>query len=113
MKTIELFKTLSNETRLRIVNLLLQNKLCVCQIEQVLDMKQVNISRQLIVLRESGIVKCFKINQWVYYEINLDEEYVEILHSFIEKVGDTTLADDIKTLNNLTSKQKLVCSDKL
>jgi len=69
---VELFKALAEESRLRILSLLLQNDLCVCEIENCLKLKQSNISRHLSALKNSGLLDSYKQAQWVYYKINED-----------------------------------------
>lgn len=65
-----LFKTLGDENRLRIINLLRKEELCVCEIEAILDTTQSNVSRHLTRLRNEKIVIFEKKSQWIYYEIN-------------------------------------------
>lgn len=72
MKTVSIIKALSDETRIRILNLLKDEKLCVCEIEHVLDITQSNASRHLNKLKGEEIIKSEKNAQWVYYEINKD-----------------------------------------
>lgn len=67
---VELFKALSEESRLRIMALLLDREMCVCEIEACLDLTQSNASRHLTVLKRSGILESYKISQWTYYKIN-------------------------------------------
>ena len=71
----EIYKALSDESRIRILNLLLQRELCVCEIEAVLSMSQTNVSRHLNKLRSAGIVIYSKKAQWVYYDLN--QEFVD------------------------------------
>lgn len=70
MLDTEIFKALSDENRLRIVNLLMHKELCVCELEAVLEMSQSNVSRHLIKLKQAQIVTSKKDSQWVYYSIN-------------------------------------------
>lgn len=70
-----LFKTLGDENRLRIINLLRKGELCVCEMEGILDATQSNISRHLTRLRNEAIVIFEKKSQWTYYEI--DPKFVE------------------------------------
>lgn len=65
-----LFKTLGDENRLRIINLLRKEELCVCEIEAILDTSQSNVSRHLTRLRNEEIVIFEKKSQWIYYNIN-------------------------------------------
>ena len=64
------FKALAEESRIRIVNLLIKEELCVCEIETILDMSQSNASRHLNKLKDAGIVAIRKESQWVYYRIS-------------------------------------------
>lgn len=67
---VEIFKALSEESRLRILALLLDNEMCVCEIEACLNMTQSNASRHLTALKNSGILESYKKAQWTYYKIN-------------------------------------------
>lgn len=70
---VDIFKALSEESRLRILGLLMQGEMCVCEIEACLEMTQSNASRHLTVLKNAGIVSSTKKAQWSYYKI--DEEF--------------------------------------
>jgi len=67
-----LFKSLGDENRLRILNLLIRGELCVCEIEAILETTQSNISRHLNRLRQEDIVVFEKKSQWSYYKISPD-----------------------------------------
>ncbi len=66
----ELFKALSEDSRLRILALLQERELCVCEIEASLKMTQSNASRHLTILKRSGILDSYKQAQWTYYKIS-------------------------------------------
>lgn len=70
---IELFKVLGDENRLRIINLLTQKELCVCEIELLLNMTQSNVSRHLAKLKSVDIISSKRDAQWVHYKI--DEQF--------------------------------------
>ena len=69
---VEILKALSEESRLRILALLLDGEMCVCEIETCLDMTQSNASRHLTILKTCGILDCYKKAQWAYYKISED-----------------------------------------
>lgn len=69
---VELFKVLADESRLRIINLLRHQELCVCEIEAILGTSQSNVSRHLTRLRQAGLVAFDKRAQWTYYRIHPD-----------------------------------------
>lgn len=64
---VALFKALSDSTRLRVMVLLAEKELCVCQIEEALNLSQVKVSRHLNVLRHAGMVESRRDGLWVYY----------------------------------------------
>jgi ArsR family transcriptional regulator len=69
-----LCKALSDETRLRIVALLSHGELCVCHIQDALDLPQPNVSRQLAILRGAGVVDDRRAGSWVYYRLREQED---------------------------------------
>ena len=68
-KYVDMFKALSDETRLRIIILLSEKELCVCQIEAALVLSQAKVSRHLTVLRHAGLVHARRNGLWIYYSI--------------------------------------------
>ncbi len=74
-------KALSDETRLRIINLLYNGELCVCDIMETLQISQAKASRHLIYLKNAGLVKDRRAAQWVWYALAKDERL-----QFIDKL---------------------------
>ncbi len=68
---IEIFKALSNEIRLRIIHLLISAKkpICVCEIVDSLEESQYNISKNLKILENAGLVENKKKGQWKYFSL--------------------------------------------
>jgi ArsR family transcriptional regulator, arsenate/arsenite/antimonite-responsive transcriptional repressor len=65
------FKTLADQTRLRVLVLLVQEgELCVCELTHALDEIQPKISRHLALLREAEVVLDRRQGQWIYYRLN-------------------------------------------
>jgi ArsR family transcriptional regulator len=73
----ELFKALSDETRLKLVVLLFKRELCVCQIEAALGISQTKASRHLAVLRHAGLLKARRDGLWIYYTLEEPRNKVE------------------------------------
>jgi len=72
MRTVaeyEVFKALSESSRLRIVCLLLQGELCVCDLTAVLGMPQPTISRHMSTLKLAGVVEDRRSGRWVHYRL--------------------------------------------
>jgi len=95
---VKLFKALSNETRLRILNILLERECCVCEVMQALDISQTRASRNLAALYEAGFLKLRKDGLWSLYSIDRDDmnEYLADLVKAITKAleGNKTLEQD-------------------
>ena len=72
-KLPDILKALSDETRLRILNLLYERELCVCDVMETLQISQAKASRHLIYLKNAGLVKDRKHAQWAYYSLAKDE----------------------------------------
>lgn len=83
----QLFKGLADQTRLRILNLLIHGELCVCDIQYVLDASQPNISRHLIYLKNSGLVLDRREGARMYYQLVQTKEGIHnILFGFLRDV---------------------------
>ena len=65
----DFFKAFSDPNRLRIIQALSQNELCVCDLAALLDMTKSAISHQLKALRLSNLVKTRREGQVVYYSL--------------------------------------------
>ena len=105
---IKAIKSLSDETRLRVLNLLLQRECCVCEVMQVLDISQTRASRNLSMLYDAGFLKLRKEGIWAYYSIDKPslEVYLELLLGAMEAgLKDNPLA--IQDRENLKEAKRL------
>lgn len=68
-RTAHLFKALTDETRLRILALLGQGELCVCDLIAVLHLPQSTVSRHLALLKNAGWVTDRRQGVWMYYRL--------------------------------------------
>ncbi len=101
------FKALSDVTRLRIMNLLLQGELCVCDIHRIVDGSQPTISRHLNYLKHSGLVFDRRDGPRVFYRVSkVDRAGLKALHQFLRKVfkGKSVLEDDLKELKDAMAR---------
>ncbi len=102
-----IFKALSEEPRVRIINLLMNHgELCISDIEQILDFTQTKTSRHMTYLKHAGIVGYKKSGQWIFYYI-LEEvqEMLGQIWKYIRK--DSILSADIETFNIMFSNREL------
>jgi ArsR family transcriptional regulator len=70
MTLVDIFKALGDENRLRIMNLLLNQELCVCELEAILGLSQSNVSRHLTKLKQAKLIESSKEAQWIHYKAN-------------------------------------------
>ena len=72
LEPVQLFKCLSDETRLSSTLLIMQEgELCVCELMEALALSQPKISRHLAQLRNCGILDDARRGHWVYYSISV------------------------------------------
>lgn len=65
-----LFKALADRTRLRLINLIGEDEVCVCFLVEVLKINQPKISRHLAYLKRAGVVSARRDGKWIHYRIS-------------------------------------------
>jgi ArsR family transcriptional regulator len=85
-KIVEKFKALSDETRLRIINLFIKSRrnLCVCELMDALQLPQYAISKALNILKNSELFTTEKEGTWVYYHLTKDNPVNKSLFNFLK-----------------------------
>ncbi len=91
---IKAFKTLSDETRLRILCLLIHRDCCVCEVMQVLGISQTRASRNLSALYDAGFLKVNKEGLWSLYYISPDTDK-EYLKDLVKVVAEAIVNSEI------------------
>lgn len=106
-KGSDIFRAFSDESRIRILNLIWRNQeMCISDMELILDFTQTKTSRHLSYLKNAGLVKFRKRDQWVYYYINDSHmDIVTQLFSMLEK--DHQLQQDIHEYRTLYTNNEL------
>ena len=111
----QLFKSLGDETRLRIMALLIDDQeLCVCDIMAALDLPQSTVSRHLSSLRNAGFVDDRRQGIWMYYKLNKKGiEHGGMLFDFLETIfvthGQTAQDNDLLKAHLATKKKSQYC----
>ena len=83
----ELYKVFGDSTRIKILYVLLESEMCVCDIAQLLNMSQSAISHQLRVLKQSKLVKYRRDGKAVMYSL-ADEHVKTIINQGMEHVEE-------------------------
>ena len=106
------FKALSDDTRLRIMSLLMKGELCVCDIMEVLKLPQSTASRHLAYLRNAGLVSGHRRGLWMFYRlVDVDEGLRSGLITLLrESIAELPLAEeDSHRLRKYLSQKRTSC----
>ena len=95
---IKVFKALSDETRLRVLNLLSLRECCVCEVVQIMGISQTRASRSLSQLYDAGLLDRRSEGLWIIYSLasSLANDY----RDRIVKAVAEALADDKASIND-------------
>jgi len=94
-KVARTLRALSDEIRLRILNILLERECCVCEVMQVLDITQSRASRHLITLCDAGFIKFRRQGLWAMYSIDwegMDKNHIDLVAVVRECLADNQAA---------------------
>ena len=113
-KTARTFKALGDETRLRILALLKEGELCVCDIMAALSLPQSTASRHLAYLRNNGWVHGSRRGKWMYYRLTVDVSFAdpglgEQILNYLSTL-EQAKKDQVRLQEYLRTKSKDACS---
>ncbi|ACF13658.1 transcriptional regulator, ArsR family [Chloroherpeton thalassium ATCC 35110] len=89
---LKIFKALSDSNRLRIVKMLEQKPLCVCEIVAVLQLAPSTVSKHLSILREADLIQDDKQGKWVIYSLQQEAES-DYVKQMLEQIAGWLNAD--------------------
>jgi len=99
---IRIFKALSDETRLRILNLIIERECCVCEVMQALGISQTRASRNLSQLYEAGLLEQRREGLWTIYYLSpmINNDFRRLIISAAEAYlsGTTLTVEDRRRL---------------
>jgi ArsR family transcriptional regulator len=104
------FRALADRTRLRLLNLMRNDEVCVCFFVEILKTNQPKISRHLAYLRRAGIVGARREGQWMHYRIAepADADAARLLQDVM-----TWLANDQEMQRDRERLVKICCAPQL
>lgn len=104
LNLVKIFKALSDETRIRILKVLMERECCVCEIIQALDISETRASRNLGILKDAGFIKSRRDRLWVVYssnEQNANSNTVSLIQMIRSSlVSENTILQDRERLNH-------------
>jgi ArsR family transcriptional regulator, arsenate/arsenite/antimonite-responsive transcriptional repressor len=82
-----MFRAFSDRTRLRILNLLREGEVCVCDLQAVLGAPQPKVSRHLAYLRRAGLVDVRREGKWMHYKL-APTPHKTVLDAILDAIAD-------------------------
>jgi ArsR family transcriptional regulator, arsenate/arsenite/antimonite-responsive transcriptional repressor len=114
MDPTQLFKALSDPTRLRCLSLLMgHGELCVCELTHALDLPQPKVSHHLAALRRAELVSDRKAGLWIYYRIipDLTPWVMNVIQATAEGISaEEPYASDRLALGEMPNRPGGICS---
>ena len=109
-QALQLFKCLADDTRLKMILLMqTQGELCVCELEDTLNISQPKASRHLALLKKHDIVADRRESLWVYYRLNPQlPEWIQDIINATSKATTDDMQNCIQLLHEV-QKTSAIC----
>jgi ArsR family transcriptional regulator, arsenate/arsenite/antimonite-responsive transcriptional repressor len=108
---VNAFKALSDPNRIRIVKMLGERELCMCEVREVLGLSNSTVSKHLTILRDAGLLVDSKDGRWVNFRLNdrTDQRFIRSLLSLVRSSfdDDSAIQEDTKKLRRVD--RKIIC----
>lgn len=104
-ENVNVFKALSDPNRIRIMKMVVERELCMCELREILDLSNSTVSKHLTILRDAGLLLDSKDGKWVNFRLNDKSE-----HRFIRSVislmknsfdDDEAMQEDLKKVRKV------------
>lgn len=106
MEASEIYKCIADPQRLRILNLLEAGSLCVCHLQELLEVTQVKMSKQLACMKQLGLIESSREGTWMIYTL------VEPIHGLIRAnlnyLRESNCAECNQLQRDLVNRGKLI-----
>ncbi|WP_193211497.1 ArsR/SmtB family transcription factor [Luteolibacter marinus] len=100
-------RALADETRWRIVRLVMDEALCVCELADILEMPQSTVSSHVQVIRKAGLLESEKQEKWTYFRIARPQ--LRLLRSIASAFGDGSPAADVEKMTRRLAEREDSC----
>lgn len=109
---VKVFKALSDPSRVRILKMVLERELCLCEVREVLDLSTSTVSKHLSILRDAGMILDSKDGKWVNFRVNdrTDDEVVRSAIALVKRSfgDDEVVRKDLKQVRRVDRAK--ICS---
>jgi len=106
-------RAIADETRFRVVHLLMERTLCVCELADILNLPQSTLSSQLRVIQQADLLDCERQGKWLFYRVK--PAFRPLLsavigHFDISPATDRCLAEDqTRALQRIADRGESCC----
>lgn len=101
-------RALADETRWRIVRLVMDEALCVCELADILEMPQSSVSSHVQIIRKAGLLENEKCEKWTYFRIG--KGYLPLLRAMAKALEDSCHPGDAeKAARRLSVRENSCC----
>ena len=106
---VSFFRALADETRWRIVRLVADRALCVCELADILGMPQSSVSSHVQIIRKAGLLESERVGKWTYFRIHAKHLHLlaEITRNFPD--GREHKADLKRAKARLVDRENSCC----
>lgn len=101
-------KAFAEENRIRILNMLREQELCVCQIIEVLNLAPSTVSKHLSILEQAQLIESEKRGRWVYYQ--LAKKPLRVIQGSYKLIFDS-IREDKQIKRDLQKLKKVLNTD--
>jgi len=112
MKNIVTFsKALADPTRWRIIRLVMDQALCVCELADILEMPQSSVSSHVQIIRKAGLLESEKCEKWTYFQIHGDyRKFIRSLAAFFSDSDNLiSQTDTTRSIQRLAQRETSCC----
>ncbi len=104
-------RALADSTRWRIVRLVQDDALCVCEIADILKMPQSTVSSHVQIIRKAGLLESEKREKWSYFRISRDyRKLIATLEKFFNESDDAIIkTDEVRARQRLAVRAESCC----
>jgi ArsR family transcriptional regulator, arsenate/arsenite/antimonite-responsive transcriptional repressor len=103
---------LADETRWRIVQLLIGEPMCVCELADILDMPQSSVSSHVQVIKRGGLLDSEKCEKWIYYRVAQERRHLilSLVDLFdVSPATDAVLKEDARNAAKRLAERERSC----
>jgi ArsR family transcriptional regulator len=106
MEASDIYKCIADPQRLRILSLLDEGPLCVCHLQEILDVPQVKMSKQLAIMKQLGLLESHRDGTWMVY--NLTQPVHGLIRANLDYLLGASCTECNQLQQDLISRNELI-----